>query len=204
MPDRWAHSVGHIKSRHMLYHQMSDFLSYIARTLGKATLGIGELLASPLQHALWRWYRMSELTADRAGLLACQDIGAASRAMMKMAGMPLKYHNEMAFESFLLQAKEFEKLDYDKLNRAIKFLAETSEDHPWTVMRAAELLRWVEGGDYEKVLRRDTMERIGERREGDLVYCRACGYRLEGTEGFCSWCGANLKGGIVSSSAVGE
>ena len=192
-----GHEVGHIKSRHTLYHQMAEFLPFIADRIGQATLGLGKLIASPLelalQLALLRWSRMSEFTADRAGLLACQDMNAATRVMMKLAGMPIRDFHDLKIEAFLDQAREFESLDYEKLNRAVKFLAIMDSTHPWTVMRAAELLRWIEGGEYQMVVQRKTAYRLRVRHEGNDQFCRNCGYRLQGSERFCNSCGTVLR-----------
>ena len=151
-----GHEVGHIKSRHMLYHMMAQILPKVAAILGKSTLGVGELLSQPLQFALLKWSRMSEFTADRAGLLACQSLEVAGRVMMKLAGMPICYYNDMNVDSFIQQAKSFEELDYDNLNKMMKFLFTMNNDHPWTVLRTAELLKWIEGGEYDQVVQRKT------------------------------------------------
>ena len=58
----------------MLYHQM-PVLPFL-EILGAATLGVGKLFSAGLQRR-FPWVRMSEFTADRAGLLACQDPRAA-------------------------------------------------------------------------------------------------------------------------------
>ncbi len=190
-----GHEVGHIKSRHVLYHQTAMFLPCLADFLGELTLNIGSLLSKPLEWALLQWSRMSEFTADRAGILACQDLNVAAGALMKMAEMPKKYSGGVPIESFLCQSRDFERLDYDILNKAVKFVSIVNSTHPWTVMRAAELLRWVESGEYDKVVRRETMDRIGKQSTGEnQCSCRVCGYRLEADASFCSWCGANLKG----------
>lgn len=190
-----GHEVGHIKSRHFLYHQMADFLPYITNTVGQVTLGIGKLLTTPIVYALLHWYRMSEFTADRAGLLACQDISATGRVMMKSAGLPLKFYGQMDHKAFLDQAKEFHRLDYDKLNKAVKFLSIIDSSHPWTVMRTAELLHWMETGEYNSVLKRETTKSVHERNEGNSLFCRNCDFRLEGTEKFCPCCGNRLRAG---------
>ena len=190
-----GHEVGHIKSRHTLYHAVANVIPYLAEIAGQATLGIANLLSLPVRSALLRWQRMSEFTADRAGLLACQDGCAAATGFMKLAGIPLKYHDAIAYETFIQQARDFEQLDYEKLNKVFKYVFSSQLTHPWTVMRAAELLRWVESDDYQTVIDRKTLDRIGRRTEGNNQYsCRACGYRLDEEASFCSWCGANLKG----------
>ena len=80
--------IGHIKSQHVLYHEMGFLLPVLGEAIGAATMGIGNLLTMGLQVALLHWVRMSEYTADRAGLLACQDITAATMALAKIAGLP--------------------------------------------------------------------------------------------------------------------
>lgn len=193
-----GHEVGHIKSRHTLYHQMAEYLPVIADIIGQATLGIGTLLSVPLQLALMHWYRMSEFTADRAGLLACQNIEAGIRVMMKWSGIPVKQYNDLQFEAFIKQAKDFEQLDYDNLNKIAKVLALMDKSHPWSVMRAAELLRWIESGEYRQVLARQTRERIYKRYEGNGVFCRNCNFRLpEPNAKFCPSCGTRLMPDVV-------
>ena len=188
-----GHEVGHIKSRHTLYHQMAQFLPVLADMVGEATLGIGKLISMPLQLALLRWSRMSEFTADRSGLLACQDLTTAAKVMMKWAGMPIREYGDMKLDTFLDQARRFEELDYEKLNKAIKFLTIMNSTHPWTIMRAAELMRWVEGGEYQKVIDRITSDRLHIRYDGNTQFCRNCGFRLEGSEKFCNSCGQQLR-----------
>jgi len=192
-----GHEAGHIKSRHTLYDMMAQyFLPLAMNVLGTVTLGVSDLVLhhaqQALQLALLQWSRMSELTADRVGLLACQDMQAAIRVMMKWSGLPLKYYDNMNVESFVRQVKDFDELDYDKLNLAGKFLATMSRTHPFTVIRTAELLRWIDSGEYNQVIQRKTIDRLNKKYEGNSVFCRKCGFRLEGSEKFCVSCGQQL------------
>jgi Zn-dependent protease with chaperone function len=149
-----AHELGHIKSKHVLYYETASYLPALAHLIGSATLGIGSLLTTGLQLALLNWKRMSELTADRAGLLACQKPEVAATTMVKMAGLPQKYYDSNLVDEFIKQAKEFESYDYDTLDQLAKVISTMSQSHPWTVMRAAELFKWVDSGEYEKALHR--------------------------------------------------
>ena len=142
-----GHEVGHIKSNHMLYHMMAQVINYFI----DATPG-GTLVAGGLQFALYYWSRMSEFTADRAGLMCCQDPEAMARAFIKMAGLPLKEFDNIRTETFLQQARDFKMLDYDGMNKVVKFLSIADETHPWTVMRSAELLKWIESGEYDRFI----------------------------------------------------
>jgi Zn-dependent protease with chaperone function len=182
-----GHELGHIKSGHVLYYQIAMLLPVLAEVVGAATFGIGSLLSFPLEVALVRWQRMSELTADRAGLLACQDVNAATTAMIKLAGLPLKFFDKVNTEDFLLLAREFEAFDSDKLDWVAKILSGMGQSHPWTVMRASELLRWVDSTSYERLLADPT---CGRALEPPRKFCTNCGSPTTGV--FCSKCGTRI------------
>jgi Zn-dependent protease with chaperone function len=147
-----GHEVGHIKSQHLLYTQIAMLIPLLGKLVGKFTLNLGEVLSMGLQSALVYWYRMSEYTADRAGLLACQDVDVAARTFIKMAGLPGKYYNRIDVPSFLQQAREFREFDQAMFSRLARIISEGGKDHPWTVIRASELAKWVDAGDYQTIL----------------------------------------------------
>ncbi len=182
-----GHELGHIKSGHVLYYQVAMLLPVLAEVVGAATFGFGSLLSFPLEVALMRWQRMSELTADRAGLLACQDVNAATCAMIKLAGLPTKFFERVNTEDFLAQAREFEAFDSDKLDWVAKILSGMGQSHPWTVMRASELLRWVDSQAYERLLADPT---AGKSLPAPHRFCMACGTLASGI--FCTHCGARI------------
>lgn len=95
---------------------------------------------------------MSEFTADRAGLLCCQNKDAMIRAFIKMAGLPKEQYNNIPTESFIQQARDFKALDVEGMNKVVKLLSIADSTHPWTVMRSAELLKWIESGEYDKII----------------------------------------------------
>lgn len=183
-----GHEVGHIKSGHVLYYQIAEFLPVIGEIIGAATFGIGGLVSAPIELALLRWKRRSEFTADRAGLLACQDADVALRTLMKLSGLPSKYYNSINTEDFVRQGKEFEAMDADKLTLLAKWLSVMGATHPWTVMRAKQLLEWVDSGGYEQVLRapQATPRQLPP---GVSGFCDRCGWARHGRETFCSGCG---------------
>lgn len=142
-----GHELGHIKSGHVLYHLMAQLFSSVI-----GMIPLGETLLTPIQYSLLYWQRMSEFTADRAGLLTCQNKDAAIEAIIKMAGVPQKYFEKLDKEAFLKQAEEFETRFSSVADSAIRTLSIISSTHPWTVYRAGELLKWVESGEYERIL----------------------------------------------------
>lgn len=141
-----GHELGHIKSNHMLYHMMASIINVIIDQIPW-----GSYAAVPLQYALYYWNRMSEFTADRAGWLCCQNLNAVVRAFVKMAGLPINQYPNLDAKSFIKQAKDFQMLDYDNMNKVIKFLSIMEQTHPWTVLRGAQLLEWIESGEGKKV-----------------------------------------------------
>ncbi len=57
-------------------------------------------------------------------------------------------------EAFLAQAAEYEAAG-DLRDGVLKLLNTEKSTHPFAVVRAAELRRWVESGDYDRILRGD-------------------------------------------------
>lgn len=191
-----GHEVGHIKSQHVLYHSLGNFIPYIANIIGNLTLGIGEIAVKAVTLLLYQWYRMSEFTADRAGLLVCQNIDAAVSVMAKLAGYPPSHYDDLDIESFLKQASEFEDLDSNFFDKLMKFFSGLYKSHPWTVMRAKELKSWYDTGSYSKVY--NVSERFEEERKSKNIintlfekeiYCSHCGKSITESSRFCEFCG---------------
>jgi Zn-dependent protease with chaperone function len=187
-----GHEIGHIRSEHILYRQISSFFPYVSNVIGRATLGIGQLFSTPIELALLRWSRMSELTADRVGLLCCQDMESVTKALMKVSGLPPRHYDKLESEGFLEQAREFASFDSDFWDKSVKFLALMGSTHPFSVLRAAELTKWVDSGEYANVVARKTRDRLYKRNTGAFLECRQCKCRLEGEERFCPNCGTRL------------
>ena len=91
---RWVvgHELGHVLSGHTVYRTMLFHLINLARRI--AWMPIGYLGLRAIVWGLEEWYRKSELSCDRAGLLAAQDVDAARRALMKLAGRRLHVRAE--------------------------------------------------------------------------------------------------------------
>jgi Zn-dependent protease with chaperone function len=184
-----GHELGHIKSQHLLYHDLADILSPLGAIIGDMTLGIGNLVSVGLQVALLYWQRMSEFTSDRAGLLACQNVQAAITAVAKMAGFIRSEPGELNVEEFMLQARRFIGFDYDALDKIAKYYSVMEKTHPWTVMRAHELDQWITSGQYEAVLNRKA-----QANSLPFKKCAMCGEPVNPEDRFCSKCGHRMDG----------
>ena len=98
---------------------------------------------------LEEWYRKSELSCDRAGLLAGQDVEAARRALMKTAGGSRLA--EFSHDAFHQQAREYDAVP-DLREGLLKLLQLQGTTHPFAVIRFAELDRWADDGEYREIL----------------------------------------------------
>lgn len=147
-----AHEVGHIKCGHVLYKMMANFLSVVVEIVGEATLGLGTLIGSGLLLAIYEWDRKSELSADRAGLLVVQDLDVSIETLMKLAGGCNKIYEQFNRDEFLKQADDYQELDSSMLNQVYKFLQIYRRSHPFPALRAKEIKKWAEIGEYTSIL----------------------------------------------------
>jgi Zn-dependent protease with chaperone function len=142
-----GHELGHVMSGHALYHTILVLILNVSLGALPFLAGIAIL---PIQLALLEWFRKSELSSDRAGLLGCQDPTASLRVNLKFAGGGDM--SQMDLNAFLMQAKEYEEAG-GALDRIFKILGVLGRSHPFNTVRAAELQRWIEEGHYDRVLR---------------------------------------------------
>ncbi|HEX9282697.1 MAG TPA: M48 family metallopeptidase [Gemmatimonadales bacterium] len=141
-----GHEVGHVMSGHALYRTILILILNVSFASLPFLAGIALL---PIRIALLEWYRKSELSSDRAGLLACQDTNASLRMFLKMAGGGDMA--QMDLNAFLAQAKEYEETG-GALDRIFQVLNTLERTHPFNTLRAAELQRWIEAGPYDRIL----------------------------------------------------
>jgi Zn-dependent protease with chaperone function len=148
-----GHELGHWQANHVLYKMASRIFSGAASALAEVTLGLGRLLTTPLQLALLKWDRCSELTADRAGLLVVRKVEVAVRALMKFAGGSQSIYEQMDYQEFIRQAEEFQIDQEDSaLNKVYVLLQVMHQSHPFPVWRTSEILSWAKHGAYLDVL----------------------------------------------------
>ncbi|WP_413799250.1 M48 family metallopeptidase [Streptomyces iranensis] len=142
-----GHEVGHALSGHSVYRTILLFLTSLAMKVAWIPLGNVAVLA--LVTALREWFRKSELSADRAGLLVGQDLRASMRGLMKLAG---GHHlHEMNVDAFLEQAEEYESSG-DLRDSVLKIMNMLPRSHPFTTVRAAELKKWAATRDYQRLM----------------------------------------------------
>jgi Zn-dependent protease with chaperone function len=128
-----GHEMGHIKAEHVLYHTIAAEISAYLQNKGYSVISqlpipyadkIANTLTKPAQLALLAWARRSEITADRLGLIACQDLNSAQRALALIA----LGSRELADQ---IDIKELEK----QKTKGIGRWSELSLDHPYLPKR---------------------------------------------------------------------
>ncbi len=152
-----AHEVGHIHAEHVLYLTAARLMEALAN-LSVARLIPGSeiikfIVSAGISSALLAWSRRAELSCDRAALLVTQDPHVIGRTMMKLSGGT--FASTMQYDLFLEQAAEFQKIYDEKvLDRFWADIINAGLSHPFPIWRVAEILRWVESGQYADLMKK--------------------------------------------------
>jgi Zn-dependent protease with chaperone function len=151
-----AHEVGHIHAEHVLYLTAARLMEALANVSVARLIPGSEILkfivSAGISSALLAWARRAELSCDRAAMLVVQDPHVVGRTMMKLAGGT--FASKMDYDQFLEQAREFQKnYDEKKLDKFWADIINAGLSHPFPIWRVSEILKWVESGDYERVMK---------------------------------------------------
>jgi Zn-dependent protease with chaperone function len=141
-----AHEVGHVLSDHVLYTTALIMLLQLGSVRLPLLAGI-PLLA--VRSALLEWFRAAELTCDRAATLANRDPLVTCRMLMAVASGVRS--EKLDLDAFLRQASEYADWDsgWDRMTRTLN---EISYTHPVSVRRVAEIQKWVQSGDFDRIM----------------------------------------------------
>ena len=153
-----GHELGHYICGHARCHTLARLLASAA---WYTPAWIAGLSIEPL---LMAWSRYSEISADRAGLLACKDFEAACGALLKLGGFPSqKGLPENRSKVLMDQLIDYERLlggfsILRRLWREIKHGATAT--HPRVVERFAALDEWRDMGCYDELAEASLEERL--------------------------------------------
>ncbi len=139
-----GHELGHIKAGHVLYRTMLWVLLQVGFLSGL----LPSWVSLPLVLALKEWYRKSELSCDRAGLLTVQDPKAAQSLLAQMAGGGVE---EIKVEEMIRQADEYDAAP-DMIDSVYKFFQVMDLGHPLLAIRLREIILWSKSAAYENIL----------------------------------------------------
>ncbi len=153
-----GHELGHLHADHIVYKTL-------ARLLVNGSAAMNDILRAltlPLQVALLQWDRASELTSDRAGLLACRDVGASLGASLVLSGgrrPGITSRTRLKLSAFVRQARELRDLEQESWWDAVLVgQMEMGRSHPYVAWRVMHLVDWVETGNYLDLLAGDFSE----------------------------------------------
>ncbi len=147
-----AHELGHILSDHVLYMTALDILM---RAGGNLPAVVG-LPFRAVQAVLLEWMRAAELSCDRAATLAVRDPRIVCRTLMVTAGgMPA---DALDLDAFMAQAMEYESWN-DSHDRVQRFFNEIGATHSYAVRRVSEVMKWVQSGEYDRIVRGEYRKR---------------------------------------------
>ncbi|MGH3986743.1 MAG: M48 family metallopeptidase [Actinomycetes bacterium] len=152
-----GHEMGHVGSGHAVYQTLLQRLIQLSGVL--TAIPLGGLGVRAILAGLMEWSRKSELSADRAGLLATQDPAVAFRVHMKLASGG--HLENLDPTSFFAQGTEYDASG-DLRDSVLKLLLVEARSHPFAVVRASELRRWVDSGGYTRVLSGDYPRRADD------------------------------------------
>jgi Zn-dependent protease with chaperone function len=149
-----AHELGHILSDHVLYITALNIL--LSATGGLPLLG---LPVRAVKAVLLEWRRAAELSCDRAATLAVRDPRIVCRTLMVLAaGLPA---DQLNLDAFMTQAMEYENWE-DSHDRIRRFFNEINATHSYAVRRVSEVMRWVQSGEYDRIVRGEYRKRGDE------------------------------------------
>lgn len=138
-----GHEMGHVKSKHMLYHYMAESIAQWAYNCSI----VNAIALQAIVVAVTEWQRKSELTADRAGFIANQNKEACIWAMMKLMGLPADYMNNTKYNFSIYDPLEQyiesnDAITSSTYQKVIYAFITAKLTHPWTIERAHEIQKW--------------------------------------------------------------
>jgi Zn-dependent protease with chaperone function len=139
----FAHEAAHVLSDHVLYRTALEILLLLSRA---ARLPLGFL---PVQAALLEWFRASELTCDRAAALVTRDPLVVCRSLMTIAAGAEA--ERLDLDAFMKQGSEYREKGAG-LDRLTRLFSDLTLTHALPVRRVHELMEWVHGGEYDRIV----------------------------------------------------
>lgn len=146
-----GHEIGHIMAAHGLYRQLGAILIDYWEILSSVVPipGVG-LLRIPLLIAYWEWYRRSEFTCDRAGLLCVQSLEPGLRALTKLAGKIDGYEDEVNVDATIHQMEAHKEVN--KLVLLVSIMENSANTHPFVPLRLKALKEFEASDAYRQIL----------------------------------------------------
>lgn len=128
-------AVSRLKSGQLQFYVAADVLIYASDAI--------PFVSDAVKLSMANWMRKSELTADRGGLLACQNFQTAMRFLMCKAGMPLRFTRDVKITDYIEACRTQSRLV--DAGKSIKTLTNCKG---WANDRIKEMFTWYAEGSY--------------------------------------------------------
>jgi Zn-dependent protease with chaperone function len=201
-----GHELGHLKCNHQLYMTMV----YLLRTFGVSLinsilpLGLGVGLSAGLQLAILHWYRMAELSCDRAALLVVQDEEVVARMLAKLAGGSRRVLPEINLAGIMQQVSKYDDND-SRVDKLLKISLMLNETHPFPVVRVKEVMEWANSKQFKGLLSGTLAGGPAEAaRDVPGVLCESCKAAISIAAVFCPLCSARQRDTTRVCAACGR
>ncbi len=159
-----GHEMGHIKSRHLMYHSIAEILE---RGIEFSSSLIGmNVISIPMRLALKAWHRESEFSADRASLIVANDLKSIASMFVKLVGGQINAPSN------------------------INSLFEMLSTHPTHHNRIKELKNFENSIEFANIQKKLELRNMLGR--AFIMNCRFCGSQKSIDEIFCPNCGRSL------------
>ncbi len=138
-----AHEAGHVLSDHVLYTTTLQIV------IGLSRVSPIPMAFSALRRVLLEWSRAAELSCDRAAALVTRDPVVVCRTLLTIsAGAEAE---RLDLEAFMRQGLEYSEKGIG-IDRLARLMIDLNLTHPMAVRRVHELMNWVKGGDYDRIV----------------------------------------------------
>jgi Zn-dependent protease with chaperone function len=140
-----AHECAHILSDHVLYRTA---LAILLRLTPRVPI-VANLPLMAVRLALLEWSRAGELSCDRAAALVVQDPLIVCRTMMRITAGAAA--DDLDLNAYLAQAAEYTEKG-SGVERLTRMWQDLGVTHGLPVKRVHELMLWVRGGDFDRIM----------------------------------------------------
>lgn len=155
-----GHELGHIKAGHIRTHFVGRmFVGSILGDAGARASFAEDFLASVSAHTLLHWYRESEYSADRAGLLCVGgDTHLANQALLRLLHQT-KPSNKLFdpshpdFDPDLVLARQM-RIREEPFVKVLSHIRQSRQSHPFVPERCAALRSWSMSSEYLTIMER--------------------------------------------------
>jgi len=158
-----GHEMGHIKSRHLLYHRLADCLASGVE-ISSSLMGLN-LIPATLRLALLAWHRESEFSADRASLISSGNPDHVASMFARLIGRRRAPISQ---------------------GRLLEYVAEIFQSHPNLLERIRAVYEFSRSRDYAAIVQ--MIRRRIMFREAFASKCQFCGASKPVESIFCPEC----------------